>query len=292
MSMILLALPLSALLSPVIQRLDLPRLPTEAPIVGRATCGDTTRLLTNTLQLAEISIERRRVSVRPTVGVSAKDRVWGLACLTDGSMWTLESAHSLVQLTAAGTVLRRMPIRLPWLSLFAVGDRFIVQQLPTIVASPVLKGASSTNVTRMQPWIGLVGRPATSTSTLPAQNLVNCGIASNSALPCWFADERRIVISNGAAATTMSVPAAPSIDAQLPIWDAAVTDTGRLWVLATSPRSANGRRAAGTLLQFDRSGLVRARIDLPVAARLIVSAAESRSVLLLSTGELSQVILR
>jgi hypothetical protein len=277
-----------------IQPVGLPRLTLDASVVGRAACGDTTWLLTNALQLVELSVPRRVVAVHPTDGLSAKDRIWGLACLQDGSLWTLESAHSLAQLTPSGRVQRRIDIRQPWVNLFGVRQQVVFQQLPTPVAAPLLATASTSNIAQVRPWVGLQGRPADSGSTSVARNLVNCGIAAISMLPCWFADDRRIVLSDGTTVRHLTVRGLidGTFDRQLPIWDAAATKADTLWVLLTSARSANGRRAADVVLKLASSGAVLARIELKTAARLIVSATDDRCVVLLADGDIAEVGIR
>src|SRR5262249_40391757 len=76
-------------------------------IVGRSVCGDTAWLLTDWPELISVSIPQRTTVVREVAGIKASDQPWGLACLTDASLWTLVNPRTLARLTPGGVVQER-----------------------------------------------------------------------------------------------------------------------------------------------------------------------------------------
>ena len=266
-----------------------PHLATSRPIVGRAVCGDRAHLLTTFGELIEITTPRRpAIEVHVSEELGKRPDLWGLACLTDGSLWTLESGHSLVRLTREAGIGQRIPLQLPWITLFGNGDRLLFQALPTVAGVPVLASAAPTALEATRSWPGPVGRAGTGSSPSIARNLLRCGLRAGRLQPCWFVDEGTIVMSDGTAPWSFTIPAShlAGLDSQMPIWDAAATDESRIWVLAMS--GGNVRRAADTVILMDRGGR-SGQIRLPRTARLIVFAAYDRCTLLLSTGDFVEV---
>jgi hypothetical protein len=101
-------------------------------------------------------------------------------------------------------------------------------------------------------------------------------------------------VSDGAVLRSLTLAALRSaaVDQTLPIWDAALLESGGMWVLATSVRPWNGVRAGGRLLRVDRSGVERGQIELQPLARVILAATETACTLLTVRGELMEVIAR
>ena len=262
-----------------------------ALIVGRAACQGATWLLTETRQLVRVAAATRTVTVHDAQGLLLDDRPWGLACLTDGSLWTLSSPRTLARLNENGRVVERQTIRLPRVGLFASGDRLLFQQLPTIIEAPVLATSPERQPLDVRTWPGLRGRPAPSREDQLAHNLVNCGIAVGASVPCWFVNDAQIVVSDGVSARFRKFAGlrASGIDQSAPIWDVALVGPERLWLLATAPTSANGARTGGRLVLVNDRGVEESRLMLSPTARLIVWATPTRCLLLTVRGELVEV---
>jgi len=264
-----------------------------SPIVGRATCGQTMWALNRARQLIEIQATTRRVAVHPVRGFQPDARPWGLACVADGTLWTLETPHVLARLGSDGRVVDRVQLRLPRTALFAVGDRVVFHQLPTVSAAPLLASSLPQKPFEVRPWAGLTGRTASTEQEFFTHNLLNCGIAAGRSLPCWFADEGRLTISDGTTIRNVSIrtPPAATVDRTMPLWDAALVDSGTVWVLASSSRLSDGRRAGGSLVRVDRAGVELPRIRLEPLARLIVLATDRVCTVLTTGGDLMEIIL-
>jgi hypothetical protein len=196
-----------------------------------------------------------------------------------------------VRLSREGRVVERINVQFPRIALFASGDRLVFQQLPLIVAGPVLASSPARQPSAVTPWIGSNARAAASRSDQLAQNLVNCGIGVEPFMPCWFADEARITVSDGVSAHTIPVRAVQTagVDASAPIRDVALAGADWLWVLATAATPSAGRRAGGRLLKIDRLGAARDRVELSPPARLILGATASACWLLTVHGEVMEV---
>lgn len=263
----------------------------EAIIVGRAVCGGTTWLLTEQPQLLRVVIATRVVTRYSIQGFLPDDKTWGLACLEDRSLWTLATPHALARLSPEGRVLERQTFRFPRLALFGAGQRLLIQQLPTVAASPVLATVSPRRPDDVRPWPGLLGRAGTPREQQLESNLVNCGIATGAAVPCWFVNEGKISVSDGGPARVRPIPALRSsaLDQSAPIWDVALLANGRLWVLATITDPKTGKRSGGRLILVNDRSIEGARIDLSPPARLILSATESGVLLVGARGELMEV---
>ena len=262
-------------------------------IVGRAVCGSTTWLLTETPSLVDISTAAPRASVRQVRGLRAGEQPWGLACLANGSLWTLAAAHVLARLTTDARVVERIRLELPRLALFGAGDRLLFEELPVLVGSPVLSTSPPRKPMELRRWPGLLGRAAAARPDLLVVNLLNCGIGADGFVPCWFADQSRIAISDGSAAQTISMelqfPPLSTVDSTAPIRDVALAGTNRVWVLSTSREGYGGRRTGGRLTKSNRRAEDEARVDLKPPARLIVGATERACFLLSVRGELVEV---
>ena len=263
-------------------------------IVGRAVCGETAWLLTDTLHLVEVSTTRRRVVVHDVRGLDAEDRPWGLACLTDASLWTLSSPRSLARLGQNGQVVERIDLPSPRIALFAWRDRLLFQQLPMVVAAPALATSPPRQPSEGRRWPGLLGVPAPSRDDQLSENLVNCGIPAGLTVPCWFAGERRVSLSDGASARSQSFPFLTSsgVEQTAPIWDLALAGSDRLWLLAGVKNPVTGGRAGGRLIRTDRRGARPEPLDLKPLARVILSATDTSCWLLTVEGQFMEVSVR
>jgi len=272
--------------------LPAPRLPIATGIVGRASCRGRVHLLTKRGELIEITTPRRPVfEVHASPELAAKPELWGLACLSDGSLWTLETGHSLASLSRDGRVLSRTALQLPWMAVFGVGDRLVYQALPIVIDAPVLAAAPPAALDRPHAWPGLAGRSGAGSLPSAARNLLRCGIAAGGRQPCWFIDRASVSVASSDSARSIDVPPhdLASFDREMPLWDAAVADGARIWLLATSAAAGDRARRADTVILL-AEGRPTARIRLPRPARLFLFASDSRCTLLLEGGEFVEVI--
>ena len=176
-----------------------PRIPATL-IVGRAVCGQSTWLLTERADLIVMTHATRQVTARVVKGLPFTDTPWGLACLADGSLWTLGTARTLVRMSAEGVVRERIELKFPRLVLFGFTDRLLFIDLPMLVARPLLATALPREKGESRPWPRFLARATELRTDLFARNLVNCGIGDGRSLPCWFADERTVIVSDGSNA--------------------------------------------------------------------------------------------
>jgi hypothetical protein len=263
-------------------------------IVGRSGCGGATWLLTDARDLVQIPHETNAPVIRAVKGLQAGDKPWGLACLIDGSLWTLANSFTLVRMTPDGIVRERVTLRVVMLSLFGWTDRLLFVQLPLLIARPILTTALPRSIGEQQPWPKFLGRAAESRADLIARNLVNCGIGRGRDLPCWFADDRRITVSDGLAATSVSFAALYDgpVDAAAPIWDVALGGATTRWVLVTAAAPVAGHKVGGRLAKTTAQGETEASLSLTPPARAIVHAGDTRCVLLTVDGQLVEVVQR
>ena len=260
-------------------------------IVGRAVCRDTTWLLTDLPELISVSHTAPRVVVRTVKGFRSDERPWGLACLGDGSLWTHTTSTTLTRVADDGGVRQRVSVQRPRLLLFGWLNRVLVIELPISPGTPAFATVSADGKDS-RPWPGLLARSADSRASLLARNLANCGFAKGSSLPCWFVDERRATMSDGMNAYTVTFPAlsAPDVDPEAPIWDLAFQGTEKFWLLVGTKNAARSHKAGGRLVSADKKGVQIAALPLAVPARTIVSASDTRCVLLTVDGALLEVV--
>ncbi|HYM24546.1 MAG TPA: hypothetical protein VEU08_15120 [Vicinamibacterales bacterium] len=256
----------------------------DAAIVGRAACRGATWLLTVEGNLIQIAPRAARTVAHAVPGLRASDRFWGLACLDDGSLWTLATAHVLARLSETGTILERRDLSLPHVELFAFRDRFVFLSLPVVNGRSVLATARRPDPEEVRPWTGLLARSASGGNPAAAINLVGCGISSVEGIPCWFSNESLLWIGDGIGSRTISV--------QSRVRDAALTSAGVLWVLEQSDTVLRGRRVGDRVTAFDREGTRGASIPLLEPARLIVTADAETCVLLTVNGNLMQLSMK
>lgn len=266
----------------------------EATIVGRAACSGSTWLLNQRKQLITVAIEQRRISVRTVSGFQPDEDPWGLACPSDGGLWTLATPWTLVRIRPDASVADRTNLPLPRFALFALGDRLVYAEMPVVVGRPVLATGRATSPFGQRPWTGLPGRLAPTRATQLTRNMVGCGIGNGVQLPCWFADDDRVSIGDGTTETTRSFAIArgPGVDSALPIRDVALAGRDRVWLLARATHAIGGTQPGSRLLATHRSGRETRAIDLKPAARFILAATESTCWLLTVDGTLMEVSVR
>jgi hypothetical protein len=264
--------------------------PVAEAIVGRSVCAGLTWLLTQRRQLIAIEIDRKRMTTKPVAGFRPQEDPWGLACLSDGSLWTLATARTLVRIRS-GAVTNRISLPSPRFLLYASGDRLLYAEMPIAIGRPLLSTGRATPPFAQRPWAGLVTRRAASRVVELSKNLAGCGIGIDALIPCWFVEDDRISISNGATETTRSfaIVRARGVDPIHPIRDVALAGRERVWVLARSTRGIAGTQPGGRLIATDRSAAENRAIDLEPAARFILAATESTCWLLTTDGKLMEV---
>jgi hypothetical protein len=261
-------------------------------IVGRAVCARGTWLLTDRPDLIVITDPARQVTVRRLEGLHANDRLWGLACLADGALWSLAAPRVLIRIGVDGVVRERVDLRFPRMALFGWTDRLLFIEWPMVIAKPLLATAVPRARGDSLPWPRFLARAAEARAELIARNLVNCGIGNGRRLPCWFADDRRVIVSDGASANTVAFPAllARDVVAATPIWDLAMGGADTLWLLVSSRGGAGTAVSGGRLVKTDGRGAERASLALVPPARMIVAATDTSCVLLTVDGRLMEVI--
>jgi hypothetical protein len=268
-------------------------------IVGHAACGRSSFILTQA-ELVEVPFPTwppaQPSAVQPIVHplrrLAAGDKLWGLACLADGSLWTLAAPHTVARIGRDGALGERVDVLLPRTLLFGAGEELVVQQMPIVAGAPVLMTTPARRPERVRPWPGLIARDAGDRERLITRNLVSCGLALGGWLPCWFPEESWFAVSDGSTSRSIAWPQlnAPGLDRSAPIWDVALTAEHRYWLVATG--ASQGRRAGGRLYRAREGGSETEFLDLVPAVRIIVSAGPSRCLLLSVAGTLVEVMAR
>ena len=265
---------------------------TQSVIVGRSVCGGSTWLLTRSADLIRIDRESRVPVVHRVRDLRQADSFWGLACLDDGSLWTLATGHVLARVTTDGAIVERIPIVMPQVELFGARDRLVFLGLPIVPDRPVLSAGPRNTPGAVRPWIGLLGRAGFTSRPALVVNLVGCGIGFASWIPCWFIDQPRVSISNGSVARDVDLQALvqPGVDRAAPIRDVALVPGGSMWVLAASSTAASsGPRVSQRVSRVSASGVERQAVSLAPSVRLILWADATGCVLLTVNGSLLRV---
>ena len=261
-------------------------------IVGRTVCGGSTWLLTKSAELIRLAHASRIPLVRRVRDLRQGDSFWGLACLDDGSLWTLATGHALVRMTPDGAIVERVPMVMPQVEVFGVADRLVLLGLPVVPDRPVLSVGPRSNPGMVRPWVGLVARAGFGNTPSLSTNLVGCGIAFRFWIPCWFVDQPSVSISDGATARSVRMPwlMQRGVDRSAPIHDVALVPDGSMWVLAaSSTASSNASRVGQRLSRVTPSGVERQSLSLAPSVRLILWADATGCTLLTVNGGLLRV---
>jgi hypothetical protein len=265
-------------------------------IVGRTQCAAATWLLTDSPELTRVSVDSYVASTSPLRGLRQGEKPWGLACLSNGELWTLAAPDVLARLTVDGQIVERVRLDRPRFGIYSAGDRLLLQHLPASVGAPLLTARLPRSVSPVAIWPAPVSRHALSPEEQLRANLVNCGIGVAGYVPCWLVNEARLAIGDGTPAHTtvreLHVARGGAVGDSTPVsdvWDVALAGVSRVWVLAAARAGPGGFRVAGRLMTSTRQGVDRGSIELSPAARLIMWAADDRCVLLSATGRLMEV---
>lgn len=274
------------------------RLVPQGVIVGRAACSSdeppgslrTVWLLNESHQLIEISPAARTVTVHAVRGLRSDDAPWGLACLTDQTLWTLVTPGTLGRIAYDGLVAERVSLQVPSIALFGAGTRLLLETLPLAAASAVFTTRSPHRPSEGRPWPGLMVRSGPQPANVLKRNIVNCGLAEGSAIPCWFPGEARVSVSDGTHADErlLSWLRGTTIDSSAPLRDVAVFGD-RWWLLTGSPQLVVSRRVGGPLVLATARGSELGRIEVSPPPRIILGATDSICLLLNTQGEVWEV---
>jgi len=263
-------------------------------IAGRARCGASTWLLTDTRTLVEVRVTARSIVSKTVRGFATGEHPWGLACVGAGELWTLVGSRTLARLSASGEVTSRTKLRQPRLNVFGVGDMLLLQQPPGVAGSPLLAAARAVDVNRAAPWPGPIAERQSSPKIDVPSALVACGLAYEATLPCWITNQTRITVSDGTSSRTSSVHprfvTSAAVDTSVPLWDVAVARSSVLWILTSGVSAEGGRRVGARLTRSNLRGDDLGAVDLMPRARIIVSADEQRVIVLTVAGTLMEVI--
>jgi hypothetical protein len=262
-------------------------------IVGRTHCAAATWLLTDSPELTRVAVDSPVASTSPLRGLRQGEKPWGLACLSNGELWTLAAPDVLARLTVDGQIVERVRLDRPRFGIYSAGDRLLLQHLPAGVGAPLLTARLPRSVSPVAIWPGPVSRHALSPEEQLRANLVSCGIGVAGYVPCWLVNEARLAIGDGTPAHTtvreLHFGRRGSFDDSTPVWDVALAGASRVWVLASARAGPGGFRVAGRLMTSTRQGVDAGSIELSPAARLIMWASDDRCVLLSATGQLLEV---
>jgi hypothetical protein len=261
-------------------------------IVGRAHCAGTTWLLTESLELTRVSHDSHIAFTSPLRGLRQGEKPWGLACLSNGELWTLAAPHALARLTANGHVIERIRLDRPRLGIYGAGERLLLQDPPAAVGTPLLAVGVPRSGSAFTRWPAPVSRHALSAEEQLRANFVSCGISVSGYVPCWLINEARLAIGDGTPAHTTIREfrfARASTGEDDPIWDVALAGASRVWVLTPARAGPGALRLGGRLTRSTRLAEDDGSVDLKPAARLIMWATDDRCVLLSATGQLLEV---
>lgn len=233
---------------------------------------------------------------------SGSNRCWGLARLTDGSLWTLRGMHAVLQVSRNGEVVREMGLDRAQLGIHGAGSRLVLQPGTLPAGQPVLF-AGTASALAQDAWSTMRARPfdTLATGAAAALNLVSCGVSLTAEIPCWFPDEPSLFLIAGSGATRVvelqGLPrAAPEtlINArvpQRPVRDVFVESDGTIWVISTGRPTNGAVEATGGWLiaRYGKRGEPIDQRQLPEPARIILRAAHGRALVLTGGGMVSEV---
>lgn len=252
-------------------------------IVGRAYGSESTLLLTDEPALVAVDARSLRATRRVLVDVPDPERIWGLARLDDGTIWTLLDRTLLAQLTPEGRVARRIVLDETHLGLYGLGRELVYQLLPSPAQTSALT-VGPPGASERRPTGGLSLRaPDDRRAEVWARNLVYCGLSRRSALPCWFTDQAMMdLIETGGHNRQIRLPVLevqsphrPSgvTDPPQPIWDAILfRDEVLVLSRSTPPALQQTDSPAWHLWRFGLDGRTRSHCRIDAAPRILLDA--------------------
>lgn len=233
---------------------------------------------------------------------SGTNRCWGLARLTDGSLWTLKGMRVVMQVSRDGEVVRELSLEAAQLGVHGAGLRLVLQPGTLPAGQPVLFSGTVTALSR-DPWSTMRARSfdALATGAAAALNLVSCGVSLSGEIPCWFPDEPMLfLVTESGVTRTLHLDGLPHAEPELlinarvpqrPLRDVFVEPDGTIWVLSTgSPANASPDVPGGWLIaRYGRHGEPIDRRQFPEPVRIILRAAHGRALVLTGAGMVSEV---
>jgi hypothetical protein len=264
----------------------------EHVIVGRASCGTSTWLLTDAPALVEVAAVGAAGLTTPVRGFARDEHPWGLACVAHDELWTLANYRTLARVSRSGDVILRTKLRQPRLNVFGAGELLLLQP-PTAPNLPLLSAARPVDINRTQPWPGVTTMTGGSKKTDLPSGLVACGLPFQMRLPCWITTQTRITISDGAPMRTSVV--LPNFlddtahDPTTPVWDVAVAPSV-LWILTSAVSGEAGRRVAARITRTNSRGERLGAMQLEPRGRLILAASDRAATVLTAAGTVVEVV--
>ena len=283
--------PLTVLFGPVVAR---------DAVRGRHVDGDEVMVLVEGA-IVRVHLRERRVD-RVPIGVAPGEPCWGLAKLTDGSLWTLKGRNAIARIEPDGRVSRTIPLKHPHIGLMSAGDRLIYQRALSAAPEPALRLGAPGDEEGV-PWSGLTTRsfPGLARVQAAALSMVTCGASATAERPCWFPDEAAIALIAGDGRTrrvglTGLSLVAPEVlltaeNPRRPVRDAYVDRDGRIWVLSTgdAPVSAPDLPGGWLLARYAADGAPEGQVRLAEPARLILRTDGRRVIVLAGSGHVSEI---
>lgn len=269
-------------------------------IRGREYNGDEVLLLVDTT-IVHVDLRNQR-SWTTQIQLASGESCWGLARLTDGSIWTLKGRDAVIRIAADGSVSRAIALREPHMNLFAAGHRLVLQRGLATTPDPALH-AMEPGVDDGRPWSALKTRhvPGIARAQAAALSLVACGGTDVAERPCWFPDQAALSLIDvdGRArhiALAGLAPVSPEVlltaeNPRRPIRDAYVDRDGRIWVLSTgdAPTEAGDIPGGWLLARYSANGALEGQTRLTEPVRLILAVRGGRLIVLAGSGQISEV---
>jgi hypothetical protein len=272
-------------------------------IAGRAEDLDPhapVLLLAGERTLVQIDLTSGTASRRP-LRIPEQDSCWGLARLRDGTIWTLKTRRTLLQIAADGSVVAEHPLDAAHFGLFGEGDRLVYQPADFIAPGQALFAARPPDVARAG-WGDMKTRPfKLARASVAALNMVTCGMAVGELRPCWFPDEAALALIDPSGRTRrIPLPGLTVVSPEIlltsdtparPVRDAFVDVSGTIWVLSSgTPAASDDRPGAWLLARYATDGSPLGISRLPEPVRLILRAEPGRAVVLTGSGMVSEVV--
>lgn len=271
-------------------------------ISGRAAVDDgRVLLMSGGTALAMLDLANRTGTLVPLR--IPEPRCWGLARLSDGSMWTLQNRRSLIELKPDGTSDRTISLDRAHLGVFASGDQLILQPAAMEADVPALR-ARRVDAAEHTPWGDIKTRafPGLHQGAMMALNMVSCGIGLREELPCWFPDEPTVfMVAHDGRTRRIPLAGLPRVIPEVlltseapprPIRDGYVDPSGTIWILSSGNRARPSGSAAGGVIvaRFGPHGEPIDSRELAEPVRLILRAQGGRAVVLTSRGVVAELL--
>ena len=274
----------------------------QEPIGGRVEdSGQRIVLLTNGNALVLIDLGSRAAS-RVPLAVGAA-HCWGLARLSDGSVWTVENRRTLAEIDLTGRIVKQIALAGPHLDLFSIGSTLLYEETGISLPAPVLR-AGPPGPGGTSQWSDLMMRPFPdfTPGVRMALNVVNCGTGHQGALPCWFPDEAAVALIDTDGRTRrvelsglyrVSPEALVASDAPpRPIRDVFVDERDIMWVLSSGrpPDRSTDRPGGWVLARYSLGGHAIDQRRLPEPVRAILRVENGRAIVLTGEGMVAEII--